>query len=203
MSPFDPRLPIIAAMAKVKTCHVYHCFMALREMGRQFHATAFATFAGLEERHVTAILAALEAEQAVPQGRTTSTRGHRLALDFKMPQDWIDWAIAKKHWHPADVAEEAENFANFWHAKPGSDACKLDWKKTWQVWVNNSRRQNGDYYPSNGPVLSWEEQTRKTIALYEKMGRTYEANELRRRLAEKTNVIPFNQSAQKAVNYGG
>lgn len=203
MSPFDPRLPIIALRAKVKTCHVYHCFMALREMGRQFHPTAFATFAGLEERHVTAILAALEAEQAVPQGRTTSTRGHRLALDFSMPQDWIDWAIAKKHWHPDDVAEEAENFVNFWHAKPGSDACKLDWKKTWQVWVNNSRRQNGDYYPSQGPTLSHEEHMERTAALYDRMGRANEAEEIRRRLRPTANVIPFNHAAQKMAQNGG
>lgn len=203
MTPFDPRLPVIAAAARVKTCHVYHCFQAWRQMGQHFHASQFAQFAGLDEKHVSAILAALESHGAVPRWKAASPKGTRLPINFQMPAEWIEWASTERHWTPKDSQAEAENFRDFWHAKPGADACKLDWRATWRRWVRNSNRPDGDYYPQSGPVLSWEEQTRKTIALYDKMGRTYEADELRRRLAEKTNVIPFNTAVQKAVNSGG
>lgn len=201
MTPFDPRLPIIAAEARVKTCHVFHCWQALRDMGKHFHVAAFASFAGLEEKHVLAILAALREHDAMPAGRTTSTRGMRLPNDWTAPDEWIDWAVRRRQWHPDDARQEAETFANFWQAKSGPGAAKLDWKKTWQNWVTNSRRQNGDYYPSDGPVLSHAEHMERTAALYDRMGRTNEADEIRRDLARKSNVVPFNREepAKKAM----
>lgn len=72
-----------------------------------------------------------------------SSRGTRLAEDFELPEDWIAWAIAKRGWGRAETIEEGETFARYWQAKPGRDACKLDWPKTWQNWVVNSRRQTG------------------------------------------------------------
>lgn len=71
MTPFDPRLPLIAAQAKVKTCHIFHCWSAIRETGASFHVAAFATFAGLEERHVTAIMEAMDANGVLPKRRAT------------------------------------------------------------------------------------------------------------------------------------
>lgn len=202
MTPFDPRLPLIAADARVKTCHVYHCWCALKEMGKSFHADAFATFAGLEPRHVTAILAAIEAHRAVPEGRMTSPRGHRLAADFKAPEEWIEWACRERRWPPSDAQQEAEIFANFWQAKAGKDACKLDWKKTWQNWVRNSRRPNGDYVFSTATSgLSHDAYMEKTADLYERIGRTNEAQEIRRQLASQANVIPVDFGDKKvAIN---
>ena len=78
MLPFDPRLPIIAAQAKVKTCHTYHCWHAMRDMGAAFHLEAFAAFAGLETRHVEAIMAAIEQHAPLTAKRATAARGTRL-----------------------------------------------------------------------------------------------------------------------------
>jgi hypothetical protein len=203
VSPFDPRLPIIATEARVKTCHVYHCWQAMKEMGRQFHAEAFATFAGLEMHHVEAILGAIEAHDALPAGRTGSTRGTRLPADFTPPQDWLDWASDERGWAPDEVQVEAENFRDFWVAKSGSGAAKLDWKATWRNWVRNSRRPNGEYRRSRGPMVSTAEHLERTAALYERMGRTTEAEDIRRRLAESANVLPFNRPVQKVANSGG
>jgi hypothetical protein len=58
-----------------------------------------------------------------------------------MPEDWILWAMSKRGWSRAEARDEAECFIRFWHAKPGREACKLDWQKTWQNWAVNSRRQ--------------------------------------------------------------
>ena len=33
---------------------------------------------------------------------------------------------------------EAAKFADFWHAKAGKDAAKLDWCATWRNWCRNA-----------------------------------------------------------------
>lgn len=75
------------------------------------------------------------------QPKSKSKRGTRLADDFEAPADWIAWAVKKRGWSRADAIDEAECFARYWQAKPGREACKLDWPKTWQNWVTNSRRK--------------------------------------------------------------
>ena len=189
MTPHDPRLTIIAAEAKVRPPHVFHLWHALREAGKGFHAKAFAVFAQLEERHVQAILTALEAHDALPTGRSKVTaRAHRLGDDWTAPDDWIKWASEVRKWEPAIAREEAEIFANYWQARGGQDACKLDWRKTWQNWVRNSRRPDGEYREA-APMLSSREHMERTAALYERMGRNAEAAEIRARL--ESNVLPF------------
>jgi len=203
MTPFDPRLPIIASDARVKTCHVYHCWHAMREMGKGFHVAAFAQFAGLTQDHVLAIMLALEKNETLPQrSGNVSPRAARLPNDWACPPDWIEWAVDLRQWHPSDAEAEAEIFANYWQAKGGKDACKLDWRKTWQNWVRSSRRPDGDYRPIGG-VYDNREYMQRTAALYDRLGRTTEAQEIRTALAVNANVIPFNPAGQKAVANGG
>ena len=191
VTPFDPRLPIIAAQARVKTCHVLHCWLAMRETGKRFHIAAFANFTGLEERHVTAIIDALIANDALPDKRSPVTqRATRLDRDWTLPPEWADWATDKRRWEPADTIEEAANFAAYWQTK-AKDATKLDWCKTWQVWVRNSRRPDGTYHRSAGPMVSNREHMERTAALYERMGRGNEAAEIRANLASYSNVVPI------------
>lgn len=199
MTPFDPRLSVIAAAARVKTCHVYHCFQAWRQMGQLFSAPHFAQFAGLEERHVSAILAALESHGAVPKTKARASTGTRLAPDFKMPAEWIDWAIAERQWTPDDTQAEAANFCDFWHSKPGAGAVKLDWRATWRNWVRNSNRPNGDYFPQSGVIVDPDVQAASRADFYDRIGRHTEAEDIRRRLAEKSNVVPFNSPVQKSA----
>lgn len=206
MTPFDPRLPIIAAEARVKTCHVFHCWQAMREMGRRFHRAAFAQFAGLSDSHVIAIMAALEAHGALPEGRTpVSNRGHRLPLDWEPPEDWIQWACDQRRWQPHDAREEAEIFANYWQARSGQGAVKLDWRKTWQNWVRSSHRPDGDYCPpaTVRDSVEWRDHMTRTAEIYDRMGRTNEAQEIRRQLASTATVIPFTAAGQKVAQNGG
>ncbi len=191
MTPFDPRLPIIAGEARVKTPHVFHCWQAMREMGKAFHAVAFAAFAGLELRHVEAIIVALDNHDALPEKRATSQRGQRLPLDWTAPPDWLAWASETRRWTPVDAAAEAEAFADYWQARSGQGSAKLDWRKTWQNWVRNSRRADGDYRIATGPMVSSREHMERTAALYDKMGRTSEADEIRASLAATDNVVPM------------
>ncbi len=200
MKPFDPRLTVIAAQARVKTCHVFHCWQAIRDLGRGFHVGAFAHFTGLEVRHVEAILSALAANDAMPAGRAPcDMRGNRLPADWTLPADWSAWASAERRWHPDDVAKEAETFADYWHSRPGQGGIKLDWRKTWQNWCRNSRRPEGDYQPDR-PMVANRDHMERTASLYERMGRENEALEIRRQLASQANVIPFNQPLKMAQN---
>lgn len=75
-------------------------------------------------------------------------RGTRLADDFDAPADWIEWAMSKRKWSREDAIDEAECFTRYWQSKPGREACKLDWPKTWQNWVTNSRRGSSQAPPS-------------------------------------------------------
>lgn len=69
--------------------------------------------------------------------------GHRLAKDFVMPVEWVEWAKSERDWSEKDTRSEAANFIDFWHAKAGKDARKTDWLATWRTWVRSSRRANG------------------------------------------------------------
>lgn len=203
MTPFDPRLPIIAAEARVKTCHVYHCWHAKREMGKGFHVAAFAHFAGLTDDHVLAIMLALEKHETLPERpRNVSPRASRLPNDWTCPPEWIEWATDLRMWHPNDASAEADIFANYWQARAGQAAAKLDWFKTWQNWVRRSDRPDGDYRPLP-EVFNSRDHWERTAALYDKLGRTNEAEEIRRRLARTATVIPFNPPGQKMAQNQG
>lgn len=60
----------------------------------------------------------------------------RLADAWMLPQAWCDWAMqARPDLTDDDVRKQAEVFADFWHAKAGADAKKLDWLATWRNWI--------------------------------------------------------------------
>lgn len=68
-----------------------------------------------------------------PQG--VRTRGSRLNAEWQLPADWHTWARTN---FPASnddqVADQAAQFRDYWIAKPGAQACKLDWEATWRNW---------------------------------------------------------------------
>lgn len=70
-----------------------------------------------------------------------SSTATRLPDDWQLPQSWGQWAMAERQDLSADdVRREAQVFADYWHAKAGADARKLDWQATWRNWV---RRADG------------------------------------------------------------
>lgn len=65
-------------------------------------------------------------------------KGTRLPEGWKLPKAWGDWATEEKPgWSAEDVRQCALRFSDFWHAKAGRDAVKLDWQATWRNWVRN------------------------------------------------------------------
>jgi hypothetical protein len=72
-------------------------------------------------------------------------RGQRLPADWCLPVDWGEWAVSELGMNPEQVRQESEKFRDYWSAKVGKDAAKLDWQATWRNWcrkaVNSPRRQ--------------------------------------------------------------
>lgn len=73
--------------------------------------------------------------------KKTAKRGTRIPEDFALTAEMIDYARQKRP--TIDFELETEKFINFFTAKTGRDATKLDWKRTWMNWILNAREQNG------------------------------------------------------------
>lgn len=78
----------------------------------------------------------LEAKAKTKADAPSAKRGQRLAPDWQ-PSD-ADVAFAVEH--RVNWRQEAESFRDYWCAKSGSDAAKLDWSATWRNWVRRSRK---------------------------------------------------------------
>jgi hypothetical protein len=49
----------------------------------------------------------------------------------------IQWAATKAP--NTDTRLETEKFINYWTARSGKDATKLDWSATWRNWILNAK----------------------------------------------------------------
>jgi hypothetical protein len=73
-------------------------------------------------------------EEIPAKEKAVAARGARLPADWVPTETDIAYATTKGvNWQA-----EAENFADFWHAKAGKDACKTDWGLTWKTWVRRA-----------------------------------------------------------------
>lgn len=74
--------------------------------------------------------------QPQPEGQPKRKRGTRIPADFKVTPEMVTWAREKcPH---VDGKRETEKFINYWQAKSGKDATKLDWAATWKNWMLNA-----------------------------------------------------------------
>jgi hypothetical protein len=71
-------------------------------------------------------------------------RGTRIPDDFRVTEEMVAWATDRvPH---IDGRLETEKFINYWRAKTGTAATKLDWAATWRNWMLNAHggsRHNG------------------------------------------------------------
>ena len=63
-------------------------------------------------------------------------KGTRLPKDWHLSADLRAWAKKSRPDVNADL--EAEKFRDYWHAKAGQAASKLDWPATWRNWIRNA-----------------------------------------------------------------
>jgi hypothetical protein len=74
-----------------------------------------------------------------PQPNSEKQRAARLPKDWLLPKSWGQWTIDELGWDELSVRREAEKFRDFWIAKGGRDAAKLDWEATWRNWCRNAK----------------------------------------------------------------
>lgn len=75
-------------------------------------------------------------------------RGTRIPDDFTVSPDMVAWA--RERVSHVDGRTETEKFINYWSAKSGRDATKLDWEKTWKNWMLTAAERQGRASPANG-----------------------------------------------------
>jgi hypothetical protein len=77
-------------------------------------------------------------------------RASRLSPEWSLPDEWRAWARTERP--DLDVAKTADDFRDYWHAKSGKDATKLDWLATWRKWVRNERMKPQDIKRATAPA---------------------------------------------------
>lgn len=81
-------------------------------------------------------------DAASPRPRTSAReRGTRLPDDFAVTAEMVAWA---QHETPGiDGRYETAKFVDYWRAKSGRDATKLDWPGTWRNWMRKASERAG------------------------------------------------------------
>lgn len=67
--------------------------------------------------------------------------GTRLDKGWALPDDWRAWCI--EHRPDLDPQSVADQFRDFWVAKPGKDGRKADWLATWRNWCRSQKPGTG------------------------------------------------------------
>lgn len=66
-------------------------------------------------------------------------RGTRIPDDFTVSPEMREWFTA--NCPNVDGRLETEKFINYWQAKSGRDATKIDWPATWRNWMLNAQER--------------------------------------------------------------
>lgn len=75
-----------------------------------------------------------EAKASVPR-----KRGRRIPNDFAITEEMRAWG--RENCPTVNGTEETVKFINYWQAKSGRDATKLDWEATWRNWMLNAKER--------------------------------------------------------------
>jgi hypothetical protein len=68
-------------------------------------------------------------------------RASRIPDDFAVTAEMVAWA--NEHTPGVDGRYETAKFVDYWRAKSGRDATKLDWIGTWRNWMRNASERAG------------------------------------------------------------
>lgn len=92
------------------------------------------------------ISSSLHSEDIKPVVNSTKKKASRLPDDWTISDGLKDW-IRGKGFGRDFVMREFEKFKNFWLAKSGSGATKLDWDATFRNWLLNADEKNPSIKP--------------------------------------------------------
>lgn len=195
MNANDPRLTLIATIAKVRPPHVYHLYHAMRL--RSFDAEAFAVFAQLELKHVRAIIAALAERSLLPtRQRKESSSSFDTVPEGVSVSVWGDFLKnrAKKGLPNTGTAYDSV-------IKKLDALCDGDWDRARLMTAIVAEGWGGVYDPRGRHIESKVvneaaapgrhlQSLRTTLETYKRIGRHTEAAEIEAEIAKlESNVI--------------
>lgn len=94
------------------------------------------------EREDIALSHDIKPSQKSPKPNVLKLKGTRWPSEAVVPDDWVCEGEAYRETSnlpPIDLRAEALKFANYWAAKSGGSATKIDWKRTWLNWCLQAR----------------------------------------------------------------
>lgn len=68
---------------------------------------------------------------------TAQPRGSRLSETWVLPKAWGEWTLEQFDASPDQIRRQAQTFKDYWLAKAGKQAIKLDWFATWRNWCGS------------------------------------------------------------------
>ena len=95
-------------------------------------------------------------EKEEPVG-SSKKRGTRLSADFKPD---LEFAVSIGVDHSRGLIE-FDKFRDYWTAKAGKDAVKLDWPATWRNWIRNARTSGPSSHSPSFSTTAKPGQTRE------------------------------------------
>lgn len=107
-----------------------------------------------------------------PPQAASRKRGSRIPEPFLLTAEMRRYSSEKRP--EIDVVLETEKFCNYWRAKTGRDATKLDWPATWRNWILNARANNGITNQNNRPTSEREKSAERganAVALIDELRR--------------------------------
>ena len=108
--------------------------------------------------------------------REVSGTSSSVARASRLPKDWYpseeEATFCRTERPDLNVEQVANEFRDYWTARPGKDGTKLDWTATWRNWVRRQRAQSGRSPPSN-----FQDRNDATIAALTGRDRTYEPDD--------------------------
>jgi len=84
-------------------------------------------------------------EPIPPVAAPPPSRGTRLPQDWQPDESLLAWARQK--FPRVDLTRATERFCRYWHSKAGKDGVKLDWRQTWQNWIDRADEDMGRASP--------------------------------------------------------
>lgn len=82
---------------------------------------------------------AASVEAATPPEKKTVKTGTRIKPDWMPNPEVIN--TVREEYPDYDLQHEHQNFVDYWLARPGQKALKLDWDATWRIWMRKNARE--------------------------------------------------------------
>ena len=69
-----------------------------------------------------------------PSPTPKNNRATRLKEDWELPDDWGEATVKEYGWSVKKIVDISEAFKDYWIAKSGKNATKVNWEATWRSW---------------------------------------------------------------------